>query len=316
MSSKQWLQIRFRRMVSAPVAGLLVSCLLSLCVVPPAAGQNVSDVRRFGAGALSQEQRYQMLVISTDEIWKNALKTHKDFIERTNPELMLKTLRDELNEIRTQAKEKNAPVQIRKDVEQLKQEIDTLMKEGRITVARLDIAAKSQLLKAALERLEEELDTIVHICALTSYDSSTWEKDYVLSIQVQGEDVARRELKNQGLKAFDKLEIAWERSKKTRPTSSPAPQKRERPVDLGELSVSQLQAFQAEESALPVPDKAWLREISAEIKARLFASSSLEKFQEAEAAADAAEKEKAEKKRAEQSKSKEKDTGKRSPRAP
>ena len=303
-------------MVSAPTAGLLVSCLLSLCVVPLAGAQNVSDVRRFGAGALSQEQRYQMLVISTDEIWKNALKTHKDFIERTNPELMLKTLRDELYEIRTQAKEKNAPVQIRKDVEQLKQEIDTLMKEGRITVARLDIAAKSQLLKAALERLEEELDTIVHICALTSYDSSTWEKDYVLSIQVQGEDVARRELKNQGVKAFDKLEIAWERSKKTRLTASPATQKPERPADLGELSMSQLQTLLTHENALPVPDNVWVREISAEIKGRVFDSSSLEKFQEAEAAADAAEKEKAEKKRAEQSKSKKKDTSKRSPGTP
>lgn len=266
----------------------------------------MSDVRRFGAGALSQEQRYQMLVISTDEIWKNALKTHKDFIERANPELMLKTLRDELNELRTQAKEKSAPVHIRKDVEQLKQEIDTVMREGNITVARLDIAAKSQLLKTALERLEEELDTIVHICALTSYDSSTWEKDYVLSIQVQGEDVARRGLKNQGVKAFDKLEIAWERSKKNRLPPSPAPQKRERPADLGELSMSELQTLLAQENALPVPDNFWVREISTEIRGRVFDSSSLDKFQEAEAAADAAEKEKADKKRAGQSKSKKK----------
>ncbi len=299
------------------MAGLLFSFLLSMCAAPPAEAQSVKDVRGFGAGELSHDQRYQTLVFSTDAMWKHALKTHKDFIAAPNPELALPTLRTELIAIRTQAKEKSAPVKIRNDVEQLKLEIDTLMKAGYITAARQDIAAKAQLLKAALEMLEEELDTIVHICALTSYDSSTWEKEYVLSIQVQGEDVARRELKNQGLKACDKLEIAWERSKKTRLPATPAPQKRDRPADLGELSVSQLQALQAEESALPVPDNAWVREISAEIKRRLFVSSSLQKFQEAEEAADAAEAEaEAKKKLDEKSKSNKKDSGKRSPRAP
>lgn len=318
MSSKvfsmRWQQSRARRAASARVAGLLVLSLLVLWTALPARAQvNKEEIRRLGAGGLSQEQRYQALAGRTDEMWNHSLKTLKDFIAAHNPELALPVLQKELDALRTQAKEVEAPVMIRHDVKQLRQEIDNLMKGGFVTAARQDIAAKAQLLQAALGRLEEELDAIVRACALTALDSFKWEKEYVLSIQVQGEDVARRELKNQGVKACDKLEIARESYKKNRLPATPRPQSRDRPADLGELSMSQLQALLAQEKALPVPDNAWVREISGEIKGRLFATSNLEKFQETE---EAAEKEKAEKGRAEQSKSQKKDAGKRSPRAP
>ena len=312
MFSNQLRQIRPR------CAGLLVSGLLSLCAPPPAGAQlNVSNVRDFGAGALSHEQRYQDLVIRTDQNWNYAISTHKKFKgEAHTPELLLPTFQKELGDLITQAQEKDAVINIRKDAEQLRQEIDSLMKKGGLVIAaRADIAAKERLIQSALGKLEEELDAIVRACKQTLRDSSKWKDEFDLNIQVRGADVARTELQNHGFIAFRNLENAWEMAKKNRLPPTPAPQSRNRPADLRELSKRQLQELLAQENALPVPDVAWVKEISSELSNRLFDSSMLDKLQEEEAAADAAQRERAEKKRAEKSKSNKKDAEKRSPRA-
>jgi hypothetical protein len=203
------------------------------------------------------------------------LKTLKSFSDATNPELELPTLRTDLGGLKMQVKELASPIMIRKDADQLKQEIANL-KEELANAARQDLAKKAGVLEETVGNLVEELDAIGQGCEQIVNDSNSWEKEYSLSIQVQGENVARREIKNLAVKAADNLEKARQKFNKARPVASPSPKRVARP-DLRTLPTDQLQELADQESTLAVPDKAWLKELVAELKVRLLRTRELEK---------------------------------------
>lgn len=249
----------------------LILGLLGVCSIMPVNAQvNQDKIRDLGAGALSHEQRYQALALRTDSVWANMQKTLKDFTASGNPELQLPTLRNELNGLQAQVTEPTSPILIRKDVDQLKQEIATL-RTGLISATRLDLAAKAGALETNVGNLVQELDAIGRGCQQLTADSLTWEKEYALSIQVQGEDVARKELKNLGVKATENLEKSRQKFNKTRlpPSQIPARPQAERPKNLRTLPLTELQALVDRESAQPVVDVAWLKELIEEVKVRI-----------------------------------------------
>jgi hypothetical protein len=244
-------------------------------ILPVSAQVSQDKIRDLGAGALSHEQRYRALSIRTDAVWADVFKTLKSFSDATNPELVLPTLRTELAGLKIQVKEQSSPIMIRKDVDQLRQEI-TSLKEGLANAARQDLAKKAGTLAETVGGLVEELDAIGQACEQIINDSASWEKEYSLSIQVQGENVARREIKNLAVKAADSLEKVREKYNKARAVTAPSPTNSARP-DLRTLPTDQLQELADRESALPVPDKAWLKELVAELKVRLLRTQELEK---------------------------------------
>ena len=251
------------------IARLFSYLLGSLLVNPANAQVNEDKIRDLGAGGLSHEQRYQALAIRTDAVWDNVQKTLKEFTVSSNPELQLRTLRNELNGLQSQVTEPTAPIRIRKDVDELKQEIATL-RAGLASASRADLAKKAGALEANVGNLVAELGAIGQACQQLIAESVTWKKEYDLSIQVQGEDVARKELKNLGVKASEKLEKSRQQYKRARlqpPPAQPSSQA-ERPKNLRTLPLTELQALVDQESAQPVVDKAWLKELFEELKVR------------------------------------------------
>lgn len=251
------------------IARLLLG-LLGLCsIIPINAQVNQDNIRALGAGALSHEQRYQALALRTDSVWAHVQKTLTSFSHSGNPELQLPTLRSELNGLQAQVTEPTSPILIRKDVDQLKQEIATL-RSGLISATRMDLATKAGALETNVSNLVQELDAIGRGCQQLLADSITWEKEYALSIQVQGEDIARKDLKNLGVKASENLEKSRQKFNKTRLPPPPAPRPQsERPKNLLTLPLTELQALVDEESAQPVVDKAWLKVLIEELKVRI-----------------------------------------------
>ena len=87
---------------------------------------------------------------------------------------------------------------------------------------------------------------------------------------MQGEDIARKELKNLGVKASENLEKSRQKFNKTRLPPPPAPRSQaERPKNLRTLPLTELQALVDQESAQPVVDKAWLKVLIEELKVRI-----------------------------------------------
>ncbi len=248
------------------IARLLLG-LLGLCLIIPVNAQEIDDkARNLGAGALSHEQRYQSLAMRTDSVWANVQKTLKTFNASSNPELQLRTLRSELNGLQSQVTESTAPILIRKDVDQLKLEIATL----RAGLTRADLAKKAGELENNVGNLVAELDAIGQACQHIIAESVTWEKEYILSIQVQGESIARKELKNLGDKASEKLGKSCEQYKKTRLPPPPASRSQaERPKNLRTLPLTELQALMDKENAQTVVDRVWLKELIEEVKVRI-----------------------------------------------
>lgn len=245
--------------------------LLGVCsIIPVNAQVNQDKIRDLGAGALSHEQRYQALALRTDAVWANVQKTLNSFTTSGNPELQLPTLRNELNGLQAQVTEPTSPILIRKDVDQLKQEIATL-RAGLISTTRLDLATKAGALETNVGNLVQELDAIGRGCQQLVADSTTWEKEYALSIQVQGEDVARKELKNLGDKASENLEKSRQKFNKTRlpPPQAPARPQAARSKNLRTIPLTELQALVDQENAQPVVDRAWLKELIEELKVRI-----------------------------------------------
>jgi hypothetical protein len=258
-----------------PSLVLAYGLIFALTAVFVSAQVSEDKIRALGAGALSHEQRYQALALRVNEVWGNVLTALKSFSEATNPELVLPTLRTELVGLKAQVTEQSSPIMIRKDSDQLKQEI-IILKEGLANGARQDLAKKAGVMEETVGKLVEELDTIGQGCEQIVKESASWEQEYSLSIQVQGENVARREIKNLAVKAADNLEKAREKFNKGRPVVAPSPKTVTRP-DLRTLPTNQLQELADQESTLAVPDKAWLKELVAELKVRLLRTQELEK---------------------------------------
>ena len=247
----------------------------ALGIAPLNAQLEQDKIRDLGVRGLSHEQRCVDLARSVNAQWDHLLESLKEFSDDPEPKLVLeKLLRKPLRDLKTSAKELKSPNNIRQDVNMLSQEI-TKLHAYLVSEKKVDLATKTKTLSEKASKLVEELDVIGQTCDELISDSNEWEKDYDLSIQVQGADKARKEMKNQADKAIDKVEKMQEKHARDHPVSLTAPPQNSRP-DLRTLSTDKLKTLANEESTQDVPDRAWLKEIVAELKVRLLRTRELE----------------------------------------